>query len=60
MSKQKEIETIMETILIVDYLLQSPAEDSDLWQREDKLDLLLRLYRLKNHITTQEAINGFH
>ena len=52
MSKQKEIETIMETILIV--------EDSDLWQREDKLDLLLRLYRLKNYITTQEAINGFH
>lgn len=52
MSKQKEIETIMETILIV--------EDSDLWQRDQQLDLLLRLYRLKNYITTQEAINGFH
>lgn len=52
MSKQKEIETIMETILIV--------EDSDLWQRDEQLDLLLRLYRLKNYITTQEAINGFH
>lgn len=52
MSKQKEIETIMETILIV--------EDSDLWQRDQQLDLLLRLYRLKNYITTQEALNGFH
>jgi len=52
MSKQKEIETIMETILIV--------EDSDLWQRDEQLDLLLRLYRLKNYITTQEALNGFH
>ena len=52
MSKQKQIETLMETILIV--------EDSDLWQRDEQLDLLLRLYRLKNYITTQEAINGFH
>ncbi len=54
MSKQKEVEAIMETILIV--------EDSDLWQRgvDEQLDLLLRLYRLKNYITTQEALNGFH
>lgn len=48
MSKQKDVEAIMQAILVI--------EDTDLWPRDQQLDILLRLYRLRTYIKTRETL----
>lgn len=46
----QQIESIMQTILVI--------EDTDLWVREQQIEILLNLYRLRTYIITKEKHNG--
>lgn len=48
MSKvDQDITTIMQTVLII--------EDTDLWHRDEQIEILLKLYRLRTYMRTKEA-----
>lgn len=49
MSKvDQDIATIMETAWII--------EDTDLWDRDEQVEILLKLYRLRTYIKTKKAV----